>query len=61
LPLIGAAPASGGKLIEAVYAEAKLRGCSRVYWLTHETNKDAMLLYDRIGARSGFVQYRKIF
>jgi GNAT superfamily N-acetyltransferase len=51
----------GRKLIEAVYAEAKRRGCSRVYWLTHETNKAAMLLYDRIGDRSGFVQYRKIF
>jgi hypothetical protein len=31
-----------------------------VYWLTHETNKDAMLLYDRIADRSGFLQYRKI-
>jgi len=51
----------GRKLIEAVYAEAQRRGCSRVYWLTHETNKAAMLLYDRIGDRSGFVQYRKIF
>jgi GNAT superfamily N-acetyltransferase len=51
----------GRKLIEAVYAEAQRRGCSRVYWLTHETNKSAMLLYDRIGDRSGFVQYRKIF
>jgi GNAT superfamily N-acetyltransferase len=51
----------GRKLIEAVYDGARLRGCSRVYWLTHETNTDAMLLYDRIGDRSGFVQYRKIF
>jgi GNAT superfamily N-acetyltransferase len=51
----------GRKLIEAVYAEARRRRCSRVYWLTHETNKAAMLLYDRIADRSGFVQYRKIF
>jgi GNAT superfamily N-acetyltransferase len=51
----------GRKLIEAVYDQARLFGCSRVYWLTQETNKEAMLLYDRIADRSGFVQYRKIF
>jgi hypothetical protein len=36
-------------------------GCSRVYWLTHETNSTAMKLYDKVAARSGFVQYRKTF
>jgi GNAT superfamily N-acetyltransferase len=51
----------GRKLIEAVYAKARSLGCSRVHWLTHETNTRAMLLYDRIGDRSGFVQYRKVF
>ncbi len=51
----------GRSLIEAVYADARAKGCSRVHWLTHETNADAMLLYDRIGTRSGFVQYRNIF
>jgi GNAT superfamily N-acetyltransferase len=49
----------GRKLIEHVYAEAEKAGCARVHWLTHETNTDAMLLYDRIAERSGFVQYRK--
>lgn len=49
----------GRKLIEHVYAVALAAGCSRVYWLTHETNTDAMLLYDRIAERSGFVQYNK--
>ena len=48
----------GRKLIEHVYADAKTAGCSRVYWLTHETNSDAMKLYDRIAERSGFLQYR---
>jgi GNAT superfamily N-acetyltransferase len=48
----------GRKLIEYVYALARAQGCSRVHWLTHETNSDAMLLYDRIAERSGFVQYR---
>ena len=41
--------------------EARARGCSRVYWLTHETNAEAMRLYDGIADRPGFVQYRKIF
>ena len=50
---------TGRLLIEHVYAEARKAGCSRVYWLTHETNTNAMLLYDRIAERSGFVQYRK--
>jgi len=49
----------GRKLIEYVYQLAAVEGCSRVHWLTHETNKDAMLLYDRIAERSGFVQYRR--
>ena len=51
----------GRKLIEHVYSEAARAACSRVYWLTHETNSQAMLLYDRIAKRSGFVQYRKLF
>jgi GNAT superfamily N-acetyltransferase len=50
----------GRMLIEAVYDRARALGCSRVHWLTHETNTHAMLLYDRIADRSGFVQYRKI-
>ena len=50
----------GRSLIEYVYEAAKAASCSRVYWLTHETNSDAMLLYERIAERSGFLQYRKI-
>jgi GNAT superfamily N-acetyltransferase len=50
----------GRQLIEAVYDTARSQGCSRVHWLTHETNTDAMTLYDRIADRSGFVQYRKL-
>jgi len=50
----------GRRLIEHVYAAAKAAGCSRVHWLTHETNTDAMQLYDRIAEKSGFVQYRRI-
>ena len=49
----------GRRLIEAVYDDARKAGSPRVYWLTHETNTEAMQLYDRIADRSGFVQYRK--
>ncbi len=50
----------GRRLIEHVYAQAQAAGCSRVWWLTHETNRDAMVLYDQVADRSGFVQYRKL-
>ena len=50
----------GRGLIEHVYTEAERRGCSRVWWLTQESNSTARLLYDRIADRSGFIQYRKI-
>jgi GNAT superfamily N-acetyltransferase len=49
----------GRALIEAVYAAAKAAGAARVYWLTHETNTRAMLLYDKVAEKPGFVQYRK--
>lgn len=49
----------GRKLIEHVYAKAAEAGSTRVWWLTHESNAQAMLLYDRIAEKSGFVQYRK--
>jgi GNAT superfamily N-acetyltransferase len=50
----------GRALIEHVYATSKTQGSSRVWWLTHETNTDAMHLYDKIADKSGFVQYRKL-
>ena len=49
----------GRALIEAVYERAKQAGSPRVYWQTHETNSTAMLLYDKVAQRSGFVVYRK--
>ena len=51
----------GRQLIEHVYAQARAAGASRVHWLTHESNTDAMQLYERIADRSGFLQYRKLF
>ncbi len=50
----------GRALIGHVYDRAAEMGCSRVWWLTHETNSDAMKLYDQVADRSGFVQYRKM-
>ena len=50
----------GRALIQHVYAAAADAGASRVYWLTHNSNSDAMLLYDRIADKTGFIQYRKL-
>jgi GNAT superfamily N-acetyltransferase len=48
----------GRMLIDAVAAKARALGCSRARWLTHETNRDAMRLYDKVAERSDFVQCR---
>ncbi len=49
----------GKSLIHAVYERAHARGSTRVYWQTHETNKTAMSLYDKVADYSGFIVYRK--
>ncbi|ESQ82737.1 hypothetical protein AEAC466_16490 [Asticcacaulis sp. AC466] len=46
-------------LIERVYAAAAQVGTTRVYWHTHETNRTAQALYDKVALRSGFIVYRK--
>ncbi len=48
----------GRRLIEHVRDAARGRGCTRLYWHTHETNARARLLYDRVATLSGFLQYR---
>lgn len=48
----------GRALIEAVCDRARAAGSTRVYWQTHESNRTAMALYDRVAERSGFVVYR---
>jgi GNAT superfamily N-acetyltransferase len=50
----------GRALIERVYREAMLAGSPRVYWHTHETNRTAMQLYDKVADYPGFVVYRKL-
>lgn len=49
----------GRQLIEHVYAQARGAGCTKVHWLTHETNNTAIALYERIAERPGFIQFRK--
>jgi len=50
----------GRALINAVYQRATAAGSPRVYWQTHETNRVAMQLYDKVAEKSGFVVYRKM-
>jgi ribosomal protein S18 acetylase RimI-like enzyme len=50
----------GRALIEHVTADGMRQGAPRVYWSTHESNQNAIHLYDRVGERSRFVQYRKL-
>jgi GNAT superfamily N-acetyltransferase len=50
----------GRALIEETYRRAREAGCARVYWHTHESNRTAMMLYDKVAEKSGFVVYRKL-
>ena len=48
----------GAALIDAVVAEARLRGWAEVYWLTQQHNAVARGLYDKVtGGSDGFVTY----
>ncbi|MEJ0013698.1 MAG: GNAT family N-acetyltransferase [Bauldia sp.] len=48
----------GRALIAAVVEQAREAGSERLYWHTHETNKTAQALYDKVAVLSGFIQYR---
>jgi GNAT superfamily N-acetyltransferase len=45
-------------LIAAVVDVARALGCSRVYWVTHESNATARHLYDQVAVNSGFIRYQ---
>ncbi len=49
----------GRALIEAVYENADEAGCPSVYWLTQDFNATARQLYDRIGTKTPFIQYKR--
>jgi GNAT superfamily N-acetyltransferase len=44
-------------LINGVAANARERGCFRLYWLTQEGNVTARSLYDRVAKFTGFIRY----
>ncbi len=48
----------GKLLIEWVQGIARMKNCARLYWHTQETNKKAQRLYDWIGEKPGFIEYR---
>jgi GNAT superfamily N-acetyltransferase len=50
----------GRALTEEVAARAKLANAQRLYWMTHETNATAMILYDKVAVKSGFLVYRRL-
>ncbi len=47
----------GRALIEAVAREAHRAGAASPYWLTHESNRVARGLYDRLAKNHGFIHY----
>lgn len=49
----------GRALIEYVYEDATKRGAGKVHWLTHSTNRDAQILYEKVAENAGFIQFRK--
>ncbi len=49
----------GRTLIEAVCAQAKAAGASRVYWQTHESNAAGRQLYDKVARHLGFIVYSR--
>lgn len=56
------APAMRGRgiatqLIEAVYDFARKAAATRVYWQTHEGNRAARGVYERLAKHSGFIVY----
>jgi len=49
----------GKSLIQAVSDQAKENGSMQLYWMTHESNEAARLLYDQVARHSGFIVYSK--
>lgn len=55
-------PAVRGKgaarhLIHVLAEQARSLNCSRLYWLTHESNRTARTLYDQVAQNLGFIEY----
>ena len=41
------------------FEQARVAGCSGIYWHTHETNATARKLYDKVAELSGFLLYSR--
>jgi GNAT superfamily N-acetyltransferase len=52
---------AGSALIDHVREWAHQHGSAKLYWLTAESNLTAQALYDRVAARSGFIQFHVEF
>ena len=50
---------AGRALIKAVYDAADSKGATRTYWATQEFNYQGRMLYDKVGTKSPFIQYRR--
>lgn len=50
----------GRALIAAVEETARNEGASKLYWHTHDDNKSARALYDKIAELTDFVQYQVV-
>ena len=48
----------GRAMIEYVRTFAQARGCTRLYWVTHQENQQAQKLYEKIATRMDMIQYR---
>ncbi|MDA5094360.1 GNAT family N-acetyltransferase [Aliiroseovarius sp. KMU-50] len=48
---------AGRKMLEFVKAHTDELGVAKLYWLTAEDNKTARELYDRVAAKTPFIQY----
>jgi len=48
---------AGRALIEAIINEARVKGWSKVYWVTREGNP-ARALYDKLAVVDDYVRYR---
>ena len=44
-------------LIEQVAQATRKHGAARLYWLTHQNNTTARMLYDKVAQYKGFIRY----
>lgn len=49
----------GRVLIAHVAGWARERGCSQLYWRTHQSNASARALYDQVAENRGFIVYQR--